>query len=94
MVLDPTIHIFSHTVVMQMSAKETDRLIKQSKILMSFMSGEERMQYLTRMWDLYFDVYIKKDWRQSTLSPRKKHPPMKEKKAYELLTSLVKIFGH
>jgi hypothetical protein len=46
------------------------------------------------MWDLYFDVYIKKDWRQSTLSPRKKHPPMKEKKAYELLTSLVKIFGH
>jgi hypothetical protein len=72
MVLDPTIHIFSHTVVMQMSAKETDRLIKQSKILMSFMSGEEKTQYLTRMWDLYFDVYIKKDWRQSTLSPRKK----------------------
>jgi hypothetical protein len=94
MVLDPTIHIFSHTVVMQMSAKETDRLIKQSKILMRFMSGEEKTQYLTRMWDLYFDVYIKKDWRQSTLSPRKKHPPMKEKKAYELLTSLVKIFGH
>ena len=94
MVLDPTIHIFSHTVVMQMSAKETDRLIKQSKILMRFMSGEEKTQYLTRMWDLYFEVYIKKDWRQSTLSPRKKHPPMKEKKAYELLTSLVKIFGH
>jgi len=44
---------------MQMSAKETDRLIKQSKILMSFMSGEEKTQYLTRMWDLYFEVYEK-----------------------------------
>jgi hypothetical protein len=94
MVLDPTIHIFSHTVVMQMSAKETDRLIKQSKILMRFMSGEEKTQYLTRMWDLYFDVYIKKDWRQSAFNTRKKYSPITEKKAYELLTSLVKIFGH
>jgi hypothetical protein len=79
---------------MQMSAKKTDRLIKQSKIIMLYMSGEEKMYYLERMWDLYFDVYVKKDWRKSTLSPRKKNTPMKEKKAYELLTSLVKIFGH
>ena len=79
---------------MQMSAKKTDRLTEQSKILMSVMSGEEKMYYLERMWDLYFDVYVKKDWRKSTLSPRKKNTPMKEKKAYELLTSLVKIFGH
>lgn len=79
---------------MQMSAKKTDRLIKQSKILMLYMSGEEKMYYLERMWDLYFDVYVKNKWQQSTLSPRKKNTPMKEKKAYELLTSLVKIFGH
>ena len=79
---------------MQMSAKKTDRLTEQSKILMSVMSGEEKMYYLERMWDLYFDVYVKNKWRQSTLSPRKKNTPMKEKKAYELLTSLVKIFGH
>ena len=79
---------------MQMSAKKTDRITKQSKLLMSVMSGEEKMYYLERMWDLYFEVYVKKDWRQSTLSPRKKNTPMKEKKAYELLTSLVKIFGH
>ena len=79
---------------MQMSAKQTDKLIRQSKAIMSTMSGEERTEYLTRMWDLYYEVFIKKDWRQSTLSPRKKNTPMKEKKAYELLTSLVKIFGH
>ena len=79
---------------MQMSAKKTDRLIKQSKIIMLYMSGEEKMYYLERMWDLYFDVYAKNKWRQSTFASRKKHPPMKEKKAYELLTSLVKIFGH
>ncbi len=92
--LDHTIHIFSHTVVMQMSAKQTDKLIRQSKIIMSFMSGEERTQYLTRMWDLYYEVYIKKDWRKSAFDTRKKYSPIKEKKAYELLTSLVKVFGH
>ena len=79
---------------MQMSAKKTDRLIKQSKIIMLYMSGEEKMYYLERMWDLYFDVYAKNKWRQSTFASRKKNPPMKEKKAYELLTGLVKIFGH
>jgi len=79
---------------MQMSAKETDRLIKQSKILMSFMSGEEKTQYLTRMWDLYFEVYEKRDWRKSAFNTRKKYSPITEKKAYELLASLVKIFGH
>ena len=79
---------------MQMSAKKTDRIIEQSKLLMSVMSGEEKMYYLERMWDLYFEVYAKNKWRQSTFAPRKKNPPMKEKKAYELLTSLVKIFGH
>ena len=79
---------------MQMSAKKTDRLIKQSKIIMLYMSGEEKMYYLERMWDLYFEVYAKNKWRQSTFASRKKNPPMKEKKAYELLTSLVKIFGH
>jgi len=95
-VLDHTIHIFSHTVVMQMSAKQkqTDKLIRQSKAIMSIMSGEERTQYLTRMWDLYFEVYVKKDWRKSSLDTRKKYSPITEKKAYELLASLVKVFGH
>ena len=92
--LDHTIHIFSHTVVMQMSARQTDKLIRKSKILMSFMSGEERTQYLTRMWDLYYEVYIKKDWRKSAFDTRKKYSPIQEKKAYELLTSLIKVFGH
>ena len=92
--LDHTIHIFSHTVVMQMSTKQTDKLIRQSKAIMSLMSGEERTQYLTRMWDLYFEVYVKKDWRKSSFDTRKKYSPIKEKKAYELLTSLVKVFGH
>ena len=79
---------------MQMSTKQTDKLIRQSKIIMSSMSGEERTEYLTRMWDLYFEVYIKKDWRKSSFDTRKKYSPIKEKKAYELLTSLVKVFGH
>ena len=92
--LDHTIHIFSHTVVMQMSVKKTDRITEQSKLLMSVMSGEEKMYYLERMWDLYFEVYAKNKWRKSTFASRKKNPPMKEKKAYELLTGLVKIFGH
>ncbi len=79
---------------MQMSTKQTDKLIRQSKIIMSSMSGEERTEYLTRMWDLYFEVFVKKDWRKSSFDTRKKYSPIKEKKAYELLTSLVKIFGH
>ena len=79
---------------MQMSTKQTDKLIRQSKIIMSSMSGEERTEYLTRMWDLYFEVYVKKDWRKSSFDTRKKYSPIKEKKAYELLTSLVKVFGH
>ena len=79
---------------MQMSTKQTDKLIRQSKIIMSSMSGEERTEYLTRMWDLYFEVFVKKDWRKSSFHKRKKYSPIKEKKAYELLTSLVKVFGH
>jgi len=46
------------------------------------------------MWDLYFEVFVKKDWRKSSFHKRKKYSPIKEKKAYELLTSLVKVFGH
>ena len=64
---------------MQMSTKQTDKLIRQSKIIMSSMSGEERTEYLTRMWDLYFEVYVKKDWRKSSFDTRKKYSPIKEK---------------
>ena len=79
---------------MQMSAKKTDSLIKESRMLMTFMSGEEKMHYLERMWDLYFEVYIYKKPRYSINGRRQKYSPMKGEKAYELLTGLVKIFGH
>ena len=57
---------------MQMSVKKIDRITEQSKLLMSVMSGEEKMYYLERMWDLYFEVYAKNKWRQSTFASRKK----------------------
>tara|TARA_R110002072_G_scaffold153_3_gene946 strand:+ start:348 stop:572 length:225 start_codon:yes stop_codon:yes gene_type:complete len=68
------------------------RLIKQSKVLMKDMSGEDRMYYLERMWDLYIDVYIKTP--MTGRKRKRKNSPMNEKKAYELCSELTKIFGH
>ena len=76
---------------MQMDTTQK-RLIKQSKILMQDMSGEDRMYYLERMWDLYIDVYI--------IAPikghkrKRKNTPIAKRKAYELCSELTKIFGH
>ena len=85
------IHIFSRIVVMQMDTTQK-RLIKQSKILMQVMSGEDRMYYLERMWDLYIDVYIRAPIKGR--KRKRKNTPMDEKKAYELCSELTKIFGH
>ena len=76
---------------MQMDTTQK-RLIKQSKILMQVMSGEDRMYYLERMWDLYIDVYIRAPIKG--LKRKRKNSPMNEKKAYELCSELTKIFGH
>tara|TARA_E500000305_G_scaffold102443_2_gene97136 strand:- start:218 stop:448 length:231 start_codon:yes stop_codon:yes gene_type:complete len=76
---------------MQMDSTQR-RLIKQSKILMEIMSGEDRMYYLDRMWDLYFDVYIYA--RTKKRKKFKKVSPIDKKKAYDLCSKLTKIFGH
>ena len=76
---------------MQMDATQK-RLIKQSKILMQVMSGEDRMYYLERMWDLYIDVYIKTP--TTGRKRNRKNTPLNEMKAYELCSKLTKIFGH
>ena len=76
---------------MQMDTNQK-RLIKQSKILMQVMSGEDRMYYLERMWDLYIDVYIRAPIKGR--KRKRKNTPMNEKKAYELCSELTKIFGH
>ena len=44
---------------MQMEQKPKGYL-KQSIVLMDIMSGEDRMFYLERMWNLYIKVYEKK----------------------------------
>ena len=41
---------------MQMNIKKPKGLLKDSIIIMDFMSGEDKMYYLERMWDLYFKV--------------------------------------
>jgi hypothetical protein len=42
---------------MRMSTKASNRLLKHSIVLLTVMTGEEKMYYLERMWDLYIDVY-------------------------------------
>lgn len=76
---------------MQMDSTQK-RLIKQSKVLMKDMSGEDRMYYLERMWDLYIDVYIRAPIKGC--KRKRKNTPMNEMKAYELCSELTKIFGH
>jgi hypothetical protein len=76
---------------MQMNIKKPKGLLKDSIIIMDFMSGEDKMYYLERMWDLYFKVFNTKVKKSSS---RKKTSSMRQEKAYELCTSLIKIFGH
>jgi len=76
---------------MQMDTTQK-RLIKESKILMEIMSGEDRMYYLERMWDLYIDVYVRTPARGR--GRKRKNTPLDKRKAYELCSQLTKIFGH
>jgi hypothetical protein len=77
---------------MQMDTTQK-RLIKESIILMEIMSGEHRMDYLGRMWHLYFKVYEKRSIRVSR-NKKSKTFLMDKKKAYDLCSELTKIFGH
>jgi len=76
---------------MQMDTTQK-RLIKESIILMEIMSGEDRMNYLERMWTLYIDVYERSSMRSSVR--KRKNTPIAKRKAYELCSELTKIFGH
>jgi len=76
---------------MQMDTTQK-RLIKESIILMEIMSGEDRMHYLERMWDLYIDVYVRTPTRGR--GRKRKITPLDKRKAYELCSELTKIFGH
>ena len=82
---------------MQMNIKKPRGILKDSIILMDIMSGEDKMYYLERMWDLYFRVYrtkVKASPHRSPSKYKKQTSRMRKEKAYELCTSLVKIFGH
>ncbi len=59
---------------------------------MRVMSGEDRMYYLEKMWDLYIDVYERTPVRGR--SRKRKNTPLNQKKAYDLCSELTKIFGH
>jgi len=75
-----------------MQMQKVPRLLKQSIIMMEFMSGEDRMHYLERMWKLYIDVYERSSMRSSVR--KRKNTPIAKRKAYELCSELTKIFGH
>jgi hypothetical protein len=78
---------------MQMSTKKARGLLKDSIILLDLMTGEDRMNYLERMWNLYFRVYEKKSIRV-TRNKKSKTFLMDKKKAYDLCSQLTQIFGH
>jgi len=59
--------------------------------MLDLMTGEDRMDYLERMWDLYTKVYLKPSHRYKKKS---KTFVMDKKKAYDLCSELTKIFGH
>jgi len=74
-----------------MSVKKPKGLLKDSIILLDIMTGEDKMHYIERMWNLYFRVYI------NSRRARKKSSKtflMDKKKAYDLCSELTKIFGH
>ena len=60
--------------------------------MLDIMTGEDKMYYMERMWNLYFRVYLNsKKSRSKKLS---KTFLMDKKKAYDLCSELTKIFGH
>ena len=63
--------------------------LKESIIILALMTGEERMYYLERMWDLYNRVYEEPGYKKLPRSFT-----MDKKKAYDMCSKLTKIFGH
>ena len=79
---------------MQMSSKINRELLKTSIIIMDVMSGEDRMFYLERMWNLYIRVYLKSTSARVKRYKKSKTFDMDRKKAYDLCSELTQIFGH
>jgi len=77
---------------MQMNVKKPKGLLKDSIILLDIMTGEDKMYYIQRMWNLYFRVY--KNSSRSRSKKLSKTFVMDRKKAYDLCSELTKIFGH
>ena len=77
---------------MQMNEKKPKGLLKDSIILIDIMTGEDKMYYIERMWDLYFRVYVNS--RRTKYKKLSKTFVMDRKKAYDLCSELTKIFGH
>jgi len=77
---------------MQMDVKKPKGLLKDSIILLDIMTGEDKMYYMERMWNLYFRVYLNS--RKSRSKKLSKTFLMDKKKAYDLCSELTKIFGH
>jgi len=77
---------------MQMDVKKPKGLLKDSIILLDIMTGEDKMYYMERMWNLYFRVYLNS--RKSRSKKSSKTFLMDKKKAYDLCSELTKIFGH
>ena len=75
---------------MRMNTKVSNRLLKHSIVLLTVMTGEEKMNYLERMWDLYIEVYNTPKFRKK---PSRTYE-MDKLKAYDLCSKLTKIFGH
>ena len=75
---------------MQMDEKKPRGLLKHSIVLIDLMTGEDKMDYIGRMWDLYFKVYQ----NPRALKKKSKKFLLDKEKAYELCSQLTKIFGH
>jgi hypothetical protein len=76
---------------MQMDVKKPKGLLKDSIILLDIMTGEDKMYYLERMWNLYFRVYINS--RRSRSKKLSKTFSMDKKKPMTCAPSLLKFLG-
>jgi hypothetical protein len=70
--------------------KKPRGLLKESIVMLDLMTGQEKMDYLERMWDLYIRVYE----RPRYIRKRSRTFVMDKTKAYDLCSKLTKIFGH
>lgn len=74
--------------------KEDRQLLEHSIWMLTLMTGEDRMRYLSRMWDLYFEVFGENFESKKRRGRKSKFTIIDQRKAYDLCTCLVKIFGH